>query len=155
MKLLSLVAGIALIPLATLGPPRLSVTAGSPGQPLTVNIEHHDGVEHIIMTARQSVLRDGREVTTDLTLTQTALDATTRAFALAPRRRDGESAVIVVRGQHGEDGPFAEAMVAVDGRGAVVEISYPKRKPVVGGFVSPSVSDDDVTGALRRLAAAE
>jgi hypothetical protein len=139
-------------PLVLLGPPRLTVAAGAAGQPLTVTVEHFDEVAHIQVSARIVTLVNGQTVERSVSVVETEeTGANRRSFLLTPSRTTGVPAVVVVRGTHGEDGPFMEAMVQVDGAGAVVGISYPKRKPLVGGWVSPRVSDDDIADALRDL----
>lgn len=150
MKLFA-IATLLVVPLALMGPPRITVAAGAPGSPVTVTMEHHDGVDHIDVTAKvfRLVGNQARQSSTQ----PTAAGGTefTRSFTLSPRRNAGEAVVMVVRGTHGEDGPFAEALVAFNGDGAVVRIEHPKRKSVIGGFVNPKISDDQVLSTLREI----
>ncbi len=157
MSLLS-TATIAAVatPLLLLGPPRLTVAAGAPGQPLTVTVEHFDEVAHIQMRARVITLADGSTTERSAPVIEIASPgANRRSFLLTPRRTTGVPAVVVVRGTHGEDGPAMEAMVSIDGVGAVVGIEYSRKKSVLGGWRFPDVSDDDITAALRALNSGE
>ena len=143
-------------PIALLGPPRVTVAAGAPGAPMTVTVEHTGEVEHAVVTVR-AVSREGRRTTerpvTAVETTAPAKDA--RAFLVTPPRTPGVPQVLVIRGAHGaeDDAPFMEALVRVNGEGAVVGIDYSQRKSLLGGYRFPAFSDEDITSALTRLAA--
>ena len=152
MSLLTTTTLAAAVPLLLLGPPRLTVAAGAPGQPLTVTAEHFDGVEHILISARAIHLKDGRPAERSATVVEAeAPGPNHRAFLLTPPRTSGVPLVLVIRGEHGEDGPAMEAMVRIDGAGAVVGIEYAKRRSLLGGMNFKPVSDDDVLSALREM----
>jgi hypothetical protein len=155
MTATTLLAATLLAPVVLLGPPRLTVAAGAPGTPLTVTAAHLDGVDHIVVTARAIRLHDGRTTERAARVVEVAAPGPNqRAFQFTPART-GVPQVIVVRGAHGpgDDAPFMEVMVRIDGAGAVVGIEYSQRKSLLGGSHFPAVGDDAIRSALKAMGA--
>ena len=134
------------------GPPRLTVVANSPAEPVTIVAEHADGVDHVSVSVRVFT-RDGREVASrrGTVAEQPASGADQRRFLLSTTASLGAPAVAVIRGTHGEDGPFMEAMVQLDARGGVVGITYSQRASLLGGSTFPPFSERDIESALRAV----
>jgi hypothetical protein len=145
-----------LTPLVLLGPPRLTVAAGAAGAPITLTVEYTGEVDHAVVTVR-ALSRDGqriRERTVSAVEVTTTRARDARTFQVPVSRSPSGPQVLVIRGAHGsaDAAPFMEAMVSVDGNGAVVDIEYSQRKSLLGGQRFPAFSDKEISVALTRMA---
>ncbi len=146
----------ALGALALLGPPRLTLIAAAPGAPIGVTVVHSSEVDHVQLEARIVQRVDGRRTEHPGVLREVTGDgadghADRRQFQLRTPDREASPAVIIVRGTHGTDGPFMEGMLRLNASGAVVGISYSKRKSLLGGSTFTAFSERDIDAALRAL----
>jgi len=145
----------AVVAFTLLGPPQITVraaTAGAPGMPagvvLLIEGRHHSDHGGLAITGRAETVRAGKRVTTPLTLTKTGADM----YAVSRQWEAGTPWVLVFSAEQAEQGNhgLAEALVKIDGRGAIVGIEHPRGNIVANARVQ-RIGEREVAAALATL----
>jgi len=149
-------AAAALATAVVLGPPSIHVTAvtattkGAPtGAVLLMEGKHHDELGRMTMSGRAEAMQNGKRVTKPLSLSKLSEGH----FAITRQWTDGTPWVLVLTVEQGDEGHngVAEALVKVDARGNIVDISH-RRPDVVTGTRKPlRVVEKDVLEALSSI----
>ncbi len=138
-----------------MGPPRVHVAPvtdaalAASGAVLQIDGAHHDGVDALTVTGRMLITVDGRRNFKPMTLVRRRPGhyTVTRQWPV------GTPSVLVFAAEQGPNGSHgvAEAIVAIDAKGAIVSTDYPAAGWITNTDIPKRLTDREVVSALSAI----